>query len=126
MYTDVFPFLGTGDDENRLLAKTSVIQVNILLKEVFLSSFFYFPVKTSSSTNRIFGSTLLFQNYSCHCTFTTPNECSAVHSSDIIHPIASNQGVTKATTAWVEDFVLKYKLCPFAEHVFVTGGIRYR
>lgn len=36
------------------------------------------------------------------------------------------QGVTKATTAWVEDFVLKYKLCPFAEHVFVTGGIRYR
>jgi Fe-S-cluster containining protein len=61
MYTDMFPFLSSGDDENRLLAKTSVIQ-----------------------------------------------------------------GVTKATTAWVEDFVLKYTLCPFAEHVFVTGGIRYR
>jgi hypothetical protein len=61
MYTDVFPFLSTGDDHNRLIAKTSVIQ-----------------------------------------------------------------GVTKATTGWVSDFVLKYNLCPFAEHVFVTGGIRYR
>ena len=27
MYTDVFPFLSTGDDENRMIAKTSVIQV---------------------------------------------------------------------------------------------------
>ena len=28
MYTDLFPFLSTGDDENRMIAKTSVIQVN--------------------------------------------------------------------------------------------------
>ena len=41
MYTDLFPFLGTGDDENRLLAKTGVIQVICGLREiVFLSSLF--------------------------------------------------------------------------------------
>ena len=40
MYTDLFPFLGTGDDENRLLAKTGVIQVICGVREiVFLSSF---------------------------------------------------------------------------------------
>ena len=27
MYTDMFPFLSAGDDENKLLAKTAVIQV---------------------------------------------------------------------------------------------------
>ena len=27
MYTDLFPFLSAGDDENKLLAKTAVIQV---------------------------------------------------------------------------------------------------
>ena len=38
MYTDVFPFLSTGDDENRLLAKTNVIHVSLNL---FFSNLFF-------------------------------------------------------------------------------------
>ena len=36
------------------------------------------------------------------------------------------QSVVKSTSAWVNDFVVKYDLCPFAEKVFTDQSIRYR
>ena len=36
------------------------------------------------------------------------------------------QAVTKSTKAWVENFVLRYDLCPFAESVFSSKRVRYR
>ena len=60
-YHDVFPFMTSGDDNNKLLAKVGVLN-----------------------------------------------------------------GVVKATKAWVQQFVLRHNLCPFAESVFVDNKIRYR
>ena len=34
--------------------------------------------------------------------------------------------VHKSTEAWVNNFVIKYDLCPFAESVFTSDAIRYR
>jgi Fe-S-cluster containining protein len=35
------------------------------------------------------------------------------------------QGVTRATQAWVDRFVIGYQLCPFAEAVFTDNSVRY-
>lgn len=34
--------------------------------------------------------------------------------------------VIQSTQAWVDKFVIGYKLCPFAERVFKQGTVRYR
>jgi hypothetical protein len=34
--------------------------------------------------------------------------------------------VVKSTRAWVDNFVIKYDLCPFAKSVFASEGVRYR
>ena len=36
------------------------------------------------------------------------------------------QRVTKATRAWVKEFVIHYNLCPFADSVFGGGKIQYK
>lgn len=61
MYHDAFPFMGSGDDVKRLLARAGAID-----------------------------------------------------------------RLVRATSAWVQDFVLKYRLCPFADEVFKQDSIRYR
>lgn len=61
MYHDSFPFMESGDDRNRLIAKCNVMRK-----------------------------------------------------------------VITSTKAWVQNFVIKYKLCPFADQVFKDDTIRYR
>jgi Fe-S-cluster containining protein len=39
---------------------------------------------------------------------------------DVVH------AVTKSTRAWVNEFVVKYDLCPFARSVFESDRVRYR
>lgn len=55
MYTDLFPFLGTGDDENRLLAKTGVIQVSSRLKGDCPAFNFFFHCISGSFRYNAFG-----------------------------------------------------------------------
>lgn len=61
VYKDPFPFMKSGDDRNRLLAKSGVISK-----------------------------------------------------------------VIRSTKAWVNDFIIRYSLCPFAESVFSHDTVRYR
>ena len=171
----MFPFLSAGDDENKLLAKTAVIQVihdwqsyrtvqhanymlNIVPWSLLLSLFtncHAVQFNTWPCDDAILCSEMLGCNIPCYTTpchhkccrkyyrypyhnqaltlylfhcfyYPTCPHIDCLHLNTACHHCPAPQGVTKATTAWVEDFVLKYKLCPFAEHVFVTGGIRYR
>lgn len=36
------------------------------------------------------------------------------------------QGVLRSTRAWIDDVVIRYNLCPFAEAVFQSNTVRYR
>jgi len=76
-------------------------------------------------------STTIYRNSALYDTYTGafPFMGSSPGDGDrqrLLSRIGLISGVSRSTRAWVQDFVLKYNLCPFAGEVFSTNRIRYR
>lgn len=74
------------------------------------------------STTHIYRNSQLYDSYMDSFPFTFSGD----DRSRLLAKAEIMQGVTRATRAWVEKFVIGYQLCPFAEAVFEANSVRYR
>ena len=72
--------------------------------------------------------TIVYRNSALYETYTDsfPFMNSGDDRSRLLSRLGLISGVTRSSRAWVQDFVLKYSLCPFANEVFSSNRIRFR
>ena len=73
-------------------------------------------------------STIVYRNSALYETYTDsfPFMNSGDDRSRLLSRLGLISGVSRSSRAWVQDFVLKYSLCPFANEVFSSNRIRFR